>query len=324
MDELDDSMTDAESMQVSSRGLPPKVFVSGASGFIGQHLVPALQAQGISIVTGLAWQADNIAQELAAADITTVIHLAGMAHGQVAAAEQQQLHQVNAVGTDRLFAACQQAGVQRFIWLSSIKAIAERADEPLRVDHIPQPEDAYARSKAAGERLLAKRVQASEEMNAASDSTHLIVVRPPLVYGPGVGANFYQLIHWAGRGIPLPLAGAKALRSMVGIDNLVSFLHRCLEAPAGTYHVSDGDDQSVAQLLRSCALLMQRPSRLFTVPDVLLMGLGQITGRRGQVERLLQPLRVDITQSCAPLAWQPPFSVEQQLEGTVQWYLKQA
>lgn len=314
MDELDDSLSDAESTSALSSGRPLKVFVSGASGFIGQHLVPALQAQGVSIVTGLAWQASNIAQELSAAKITAVIHLAGMAHGQVAAAEQQQLHQVNAVGTDRLFAACQQAGVQRFIWLSSIKAIAERASEPLQVDHVPQPEDAYARSKAAGERLLNERLLTSK-------ATRLIVVRPPLVYGPGVGANFFQLMHWAGRGIPLPLAGAKALRSMVGIDNLVSFLHRCLDAPTGTYHLSDGDDQSVARLLRSCAALMQRPSRLFAVPDALLLGLGQITGRRAQVERLLQPLRVDITQSCARLAWQPPFSVEQQLEGTVQWYL---
>lgn len=316
-------MLEAESKQPLATALPTKVFVSGASGFIGQHLVPALQAQGISIVIGLAWQAENIAQELAANKITAVIHLAGMAHGQVAAAEQQQLHQVNAIGTDRLFAACQQAGVKRFIWLSSIKAIAERASEPLRVDHVPQPEDAYARSKAAGEQLLAERVLATKGVGATADSTRLIVVRPPLVYGPGVAANFYQLIHWAGRGIPLPLAGASALRSMVGVDNLVSFLHRCLDAPAGTYHVSDGDDQSVVQLLRTCAALMQRPSRLFPVPDALLLGLGQITGRRGQVERLLQPLRVDITQSFAQLPWQPRFSVEQQLEGTVQWYLKQ-
>lgn len=294
-----------------------KVFVSGASGFIGRHLVPALQAHGIEVMTGLAWQSQNITQALQAAEITAVIHLAGMAHGQVAAAEQVQLHQVNALDTDRLFAACQAAGVERFVWLSSIKAIAEHASEPVLVDHKPQPEDAYARSKAAGEALLAARA-------TSATSTRLIVVRPPLVYGPGVAANFYQLLHWSGRGVPLPLAGANALRSMVGIDNLVSFLQRCLTAPGGTYHVSDGNDQSVAQLLRTCAGLMQRSSRLFWVPDAVLLGLGQLIGRRGQMERLLQPLRVDITQSCQLLSWQPPFSVEQQLEDTVQWYLKQA
>lgn len=300
----------------------PKILVTGASGFIGRHLVPALQSQGLVVMTGLAWQGSRFAQELEAAGITAVIHLAGMAHGQVAAAEQQQLHQVNAVATDQLFAACQQAGVETFIWLSSIKAIAERASEPLLVDHVPQPEDAYARSKAAGEQLLAARVGSPD--NSGTHPTRLVVVRPPLVYGPGVAANFFQLIHWAGRGIPLPFAGATALRSLVGVDNLVSFLHHALQAPTGTYHVSDGDDQSVAQLLRSCAQLMQRPIRLFSVPDALLLTLGQLTGRRGQVERLLQPLRVDISQSCTRLSWQPPFSVEQQLEGTVQWYLKQA
>jgi nucleoside-diphosphate-sugar epimerase len=299
-----------------------KILITGASGFIGRHLVPALQSQGLSVVTGLAWQGSSIAQELVAADITAVIHLAGMAHGQVAAAGQQQLHQVNAVATERLFAACEQAEVETFIWLSSIKAIAERASEPLLVEHVPQPEDAYAHSKAAGEQLLAARV--ASRVAGGTNPTRLVVVRPPLVYGPGVAANFYQLIHWAGRGIPLPFAGAHALRSLVGVDNLVSFLHHALQAPTGTYHVSDGDDQSVAQLLRSCARLMQRPIRLFSVPDALLLTLGQLAGRRGQVERLLQPLRVDISQSCTRLSWQPPFSVEQQLEGTVQWYLKQA
>ncbi len=304
------------------------VFVTGASGFIGQHLVSHLRQAGAEVVVGLPWQTADIGPLLSQHKVAQVVHLAGMAHGQVAASAQAQLHQVNAVATAEFYRQCQTAGVEAFVWLSSIKVLAETSAQPLAVGAPVAPTGVYAQSKAAGEAML---WQAHAAEGAARDTepnpspgTKLVIVRPPLVYGPGVGANFYQLLVWAKRGWPLPLGGATAPRSMVGVGNLVHLIHRGLGASTGTYHVSDGDDWSVAKLLRFCAEQMATPSRLVSLPNPLLIAATRLLGRADVAARLLQPLRVDIAATQSSLGWQPPYSVAQQVEETVQWFLKQA
>lgn len=299
----------------------PNILVTGAGGFIGQHVVAHLRSAGLqelqaAVVTGLEWQQPDIQSVLQQQGIEHVIHLAGMAHAQVADAAQAQLHQVNALDTAALYQACQGAGVKSFVWLSTIKVLAETSALALTADAPLNPKGLYALSKAAGETLL----QRARETQA---TTELAIVRPPLVYGPGVGANFLQLLVWARRGWPLPLARALAPRSMVGITNLVDVIHRAMSAPSGIYHVSDGDDWSVARLLQFCANQMDGSLSLLPLPIAVLNTLASLVGRAGIAQRLLQPLAVDIKATRTRLGWQPPVSVEQQLKDTVRWFLKQ-
>ena len=188
-----------------------RALVTGAGGFIGSHLAPALADAG--------WQ---VTQELAGVD--AVFHLGGLAHGGAQGADAEQLHQVNALDTLNLFQRAVAAGVPLFVWLSSIKVLGDVSSAPFTAADPLAPAGAYARSKAAGERLL----QAE-----AAGSTRLAIVRPPLVYGPRVKANFLQLLQWADRSWPLPLGSATAPRAMVSVDNLVSAAAG-LSRPAGS------------------------------------------------------------------------------------------
>ncbi|MEQ8485463.1 MAG: NAD-dependent epimerase/dehydratase family protein [Pseudomonadales bacterium] len=297
--------------------------VSGAGGFVGAHLCRHLHARGwrvrvVSSATGhggeplgislLERDPHRLAGALAGVD--AVFHLAGIAHGDAATAEL--LHAVNVDVPARWLAAAEQAGVPAFVWLSSIKVLGDVSAAPLGVDAPYAPGDAYARTKMAAEqRLLAQQLA----------RTRLAVVRSPLVYGPGVKANFLSLLRWAASPLPLPLARAEAPRSLVAVDNLCELMMRLTDdAPAGVYHVADEDDFSVRRLITELRRMLGRPRRLFPMPPGLLRTAAAWLGRPAIYSRLFEPLQIDTAATRARLGWRPPRKARDALQDTVTWF----
>jgi len=254
-----------------------RVLVTGASGFIGSHLCPALAAAGHELLAS-------------AADCDAVVHLANIAHMSASPAD---LHRVNVEGTIAQAKAALAAGARRFVYLSSIKAA--------------RPEDAYGRAKSIAEQAL---------MQLAG--LEALILRPPLVYGPRVKANFLALLRAVDRGWPLPLASIENRRSLVYVGNLVDAILRCLDGPSQgkTYALSDGTPVSTPQLCRAIARALDRPARLFPFPPALLRVVPPLA-------RLVQSQAADDRAIRAELGWQPPFSFEQGLRATAAWYRKQ-
>jgi UDP-glucose 4-epimerase len=188
------------------------------------------------------------------------------------------------------------------------------ADHPFREDNLPQPQDAYGRSKLVAEQALA----------AVAGQIEVSIVRPPLVYGPGVRANFLSLLKLAASGLPLPLGTARAPRSMVYIDNLVDALIACATRPhisPATYFVSDGRDFSVAELVRLLRAEMGRPARLWTLPGGIVQAAARLAGRADAAQRLFSPLQVDAGHIRRELGWSPPVAAEEGLRRTVRWFI---
>ena len=254
-----------------------RIHVTGAAGFIGSHLGPALAAAG-----------HDVRPALDACD--AVVHLANIAHTSAPPAE---LHRVNVEGTIAQAKAALAAGAKRFIYLSSIKA--------------EQPDDAYGRAKAIAEQALLQ-----------TPGLEAIILRPPLVYGPRVKANFLALMRAVERGWPLPLASIRNRRSLIYVGNLVDAILRCLEGPVvrKTYAVSDGAPVSTPELCRALGAALGRPARLFPFPPVLLRLAPGFA-------RLTESLEVDDRAIRDALGWRAPFSFEQGLQATAQWYRAQ-
>jgi len=301
--------------------------VTGAAGFVGRHLVSRLRSDGVRVRV-LARDASRLAGvemlneaftlesteddwAVALEGVDLVYHLAGIAHRR---AKAEELAAVNEHSPARLYRAAGRAGVGAFVWLSTVKVLGEVSAEPLTEDSVVVPEDAYAASKAAGEaRLLA----------LTGASTRLAIVRPPLVYGPGVKANFLHLLalaRLATRGIPLPLGNATALRSMVGVTNLCDFLTRVGAVGEGVLHVADADDLSVVDVLTR--LVGVARLKLLDVPASWMRSLLAAVGRRGVYTRLFEPLRLGSRASREALAWQPPAPTGALLDETFEWYLR--
>jgi nucleoside-diphosphate-sugar epimerase len=257
-----------------------KVAVTGATGFIGQALVHALRVAGHEALPDLSG-----AQAL--------VHLAAIAHRR--GVDERELRRVNvdlAADAGRSAAA---AGVP-MLFMSSVKVHGEESDAPLREISPIAPRDAYARSKARAEEAL-----------RAIPGLRLIVLRPPLVYGPAVKANFLALMRAIARGMPLPLAGIENRRSLIYVGNLCDAILACLGSPGKTYLVSDGAPVSTPQLCRAIGAALGRPARLFRAPWV-------------PGKALTRSLEVDDGAIRAELGWRPPFSVEEGLRLTAAWY----
>lgn len=309
-----------------------RVLVTGASGFVGRALVHELLQRGFAVTAAVRRLVTLPAEarvveimDLAAAqnwdaafdDVRAVVHCAARvhvmrdrAHDPVAA-----YRGVNVDGSLALARAAAERGVQRFVFLSSIKAVGEwtAPGHPLRAADVPAPVDPYGISKFEAERALATL--------AAEAGLELVVLRPPLVYGPGVRANFLAMATWLARGVPLPLGGITAnRRSFVALDNLLDLIVRCLRhpaAPGGTFHVSDGEDLSTTELLRRTAAAMGRPARLVPVPARWLARGAQLVGRPDLWQRLGGTLQVDIQDTLKRLGWHPPISVDEGLRRAV-------
>lgn len=305
------------------------VLVTGASGFVGRRLCRELATLGIAFVgAGRTGRDDHVAVgdlgpdtdwTEALQNVSHVVHLAARVHvmDETEADPSAAFRRVNVDGTINLARQAASAGVKRFVFVSSVKVNGESTTgKPYSESDTPAPEDPYGVSKHLAEEALWKLAQETP--------LEVVVVRPPLVYGPGVKANFQNLMRAVHRGIPLPIGSVRNSRSMVALDNLVDFLVATLthaNAAGNTFLISDGDDLSTAALARKLAKAMHRQARLIPVPLSLLRLLGAVTGRTAAIDRVTGSLQVDITRARAVLGWQPRVSVDQGIAQTVAHFL---
>lgn len=312
-----------------------RILVTGATGFIGGHLCARLHAAGHEVRAAVRRPAvlpagcqHSLVGEIgpstdwapALADVEAVVHLASYSPAAHASATEQAeaYRRINIEGSIRLARAAAAAGVRRLIYLSTVKVNGEETalDAPFTAESPPQPQNVYGRSKwEAEQRLLQER--------AGGSAPELIILRVPLVYGPGVRDNFLALLRLVERGVPAPLACVRNRRSMLYVKSLADAIARTLAAPrwpARTYLLSDGEDLSTPELIRRIAAQMARPARLWPVPVPLLKAAGRLSGRRGMIERLTGSLTVDSRPFREDYGWSPPFRVDMGLRETVGWY----
>lgn len=314
-----------------------RILVTGAGGFVGQVLCDALLNRGDRVTAlqrtpsqrnerdATAWRCHVLADIAQASgcgnvlsDVKVVVHLAARVHmmNDDAKTALAAYRQANLTGTENLARAAAAQGVKRFIFLSSIKVNGEQTTEnPFRETDPPHPQDSYAVSKWEAEQAL-MRISAETGMEVA-------ILRPPLVYGPRVRANFLRLLRWVDQGVPLPLAAVRNRRSMIYLGNLVDAIVTCIEHPAvagRTYLLSDGEDVSTPDLIRRIAVALGRTPRLWPLPVGGLRALGALTGRGAEIDRLLQSLQVDSGRFHREAGWQPPFTLSQGVGQTVDWY----
>jgi nucleoside-diphosphate-sugar epimerase len=313
-----------------------RVLVTGASGFVGSALCDHLAQSGYIVRAALRTDRSIpacVAEKVAIGDISTpcnlpkaledidsVIHLAARAHVLHDSPGNADLYtEINAHGTLKLAEAAAVAGVRRFVYLSSIKVNGEATtDHAYTSEDEPRPQDAYGVSKLLGERSLLEV--------AARTRMEIAIVRPPLVYGPGVRANFLRLLRWVDSGLPLPLGAIHNKRSLVSVWNLSSLLIALLKHPTVPNHallVSDAEDLSTPELIQRIGLVMHRRVRLLPIPMTVLSFCGRLTGRKAEVDRLSQSLVVDISSTRKELGWSPATTVDESLERTVEWYREQ-
>ena len=257
----------------------------------------------------------------ALAGVDCVIHCAGRAHmmHETEADALAAYRAINVAGTKRLAVQAAASGVRRLVFLSSIKVNGEQTalGAPFLFSDAPAPKDAYGTSKWEAEQALWS-VSAQKGLEG-------VVVRAPLVYGPGVKGNLLHLLRWVARGVPLPLGAVHNQRALVGLSNLVDLLQHCAERPATagqTFLASDGQDLSSSQLIRLMAEGMNRPARLLPVPMAILKAAGSLLGKRGEIDRLVGSLQVDSGRTRAQLGWTPPVSVEDGIREMARWFAR--
>ncbi len=308
------------------------ILVTGATGFIGSSLVnklvPEHQVKAVVRKDLSMPNVDVVSEDLNPAtnwskylgNVSSIIHLAARVHimHDTAVDPLSEFRKVNVEGTLNLARQAAKAQVRRFIFLSSIKVNGEetRQNEPFKETDEPAPKDSYAISKWEAEEGLFRIADAS--------GMEVVVIRPPLVYGPGVKANFLQMMKWLYRGIPLPLGAIDNKRSLVALDNLIDLIKVCIHHPAAAnqvFLVSDGEDLSTTELLRRLARAMGRWPKLVPIPSkILKVGLGMF-GKADIAKRICGSLQVDIRKARKVLGWQPPVSVDEGLEQTATWFL---
>ncbi|RRV12924.1 SDR family oxidoreductase [Stutzerimonas xanthomarina] len=304
-----------------------KVLLTGASGFLGGAIIAHLFRQDRIVLScavrsplaQVRFSTFSIGDLCATNDWSrpllgqqVVIHAAARAHimKDELADPLTEYRRVNVEGTLNLARQAAAAGIKRFIYISSIKVNGESTplDKPFAFSDAPAPEDPYGLSKLEAERGLIQL--------AAHTGMEVVIIRPPLVYGPGVKGNFASMIKLVEKGLPLPLGAIHNKRSLVGIDNLVDLIIRCIDHPAAANQVflaGDGEDISTTELLRGVGRAMGKPARLIPVPAGLLQFGATLLGRKAMAQRLLGSLQVDISKTRELLDWKPPYTVEEGL-----------
>lgn len=297
-----------------------RVLVTGANGFIGQSLCPVLRAAGYDVRAAVRKprglpdeiQIGEIGPQTdwraALAGCDGVIHLAARVHVLEDDGADSLFDRVNVEGSCNLARQAAAAGVRRFVFISSIKVNGEGDVRAYTAADVAQPADAYARSKWRAEQGLTTI--------ARDTGMELVVLRPPLVYGPGVGANFRRMMKWIDHGVPLPLASVANRRSLLYAGNLAELIQVCMTHPAAAGQVflpSDGEDVSTPELLRRLAHAMGKPIRLWPLPPRLLQWIGGAMGEAAAMDRLLGSLTVDSSPLQQQLGWYPPYTLDQGL-----------
>ena len=338
--------------------LNEKILITGGTGFVGSALIKLLVNNGRQIISTVRQESQNISINKkqknfinvgkigsntdwsdTLLNINTVVHLAARVHVMQDDAEDPlaAFSEVNTFGTEHLAREAAKAGVRRFVYLSSIKVNGEETGLRARniglgteefvlsksnvrarfsESDVPNPQDPYAVSKWEAEQIL--------HSIAKETGMEVVVIRPPLVYGPRVKANFLNMMRWLHRGVPLPLGAINNKRSLVALGNLVDLIMTCVDHPAAanqTFLAGDGEDLSTTELLRRMGKALGKPARLLPVPERLLKAGLQAIGKNDIAQRLCSSLQVDISKAQDMLGWRPPLSVDDALKLTAEWYI---
>jgi nucleoside-diphosphate-sugar epimerase len=313
-----------------------KICVTGVTGFVGSAVCHRALSEGYSVV-GTCRTCSNVqplsgvsffesgdinantdwSSALKGTDV--VVHTIARAHIKLDANTDslEAYRRINLHGTVNLARQAAESGVKRFIFLSSIKVNGEASPFAYTESDKPKPTDSYGLSKLEAEKALG---QVSSETGMA-----IITLRPPLVYGPNVKANFLKLLRFVDRGIPLPLASVNNQRSLIYVGNLVDAIVRCIRCEhtaAKTYLIRDSFNVSTPELIRMMATSLGRPARLFKVPPKFLDAISWLLSKEMELERLTGSLTVDDTKIRRELGWKPPFTTEYGLKKTIEWYKK--
>lgn len=312
---------------------PISVLVSGANGFVGRVLTSTLELRGYKVYSAVRTTIGTIhANDRVVGSITrstdwsgplknvdVVVHLAARVHvmHENAISPLEEFRKVNVEGTEHLARSAAAAGVKRLVYVSSIKVNGEETLRGVAFNELDEsaPQDPYGISKWEAE-LALHRV-------AKETGLEVVIVRPPLVYGAGVKGNFVQMLKVLAKRVPLPFASVVNQRSLVYVGNLVDALIVCATHPAATgqtYLVSDGEDVSTPDLLRHLGFAMGRPARLFSFPPKFLIWAAASVGKAEQLKRLTGSLQVDSGKIRRELNWTPPYSLQQGLQATAEWY----
>lgn len=305
------------------------LLLTGASGFVGRELLARLLVDGNHRPRGAYRRLPNsiapgaeacVVSDLgpgvdwreALLDIDTVVHCSARVHvmQEKAGDPLAEFRRANVEGTLHLARQAAETGVRRFVFLSSIKVNGEGTEpgKPYTADDVPAPSDPYGVSKLEAERGLWSI--------AAETGMEIVIIRPVLVYGPGVKANFRNMMKWLSKGIPLPLGAIHNQRSLVALGTLVDLIVTCLEHPDAAdqvFLVSDGEDLSTTQLLRRMARALGKSAFLLPVPQACLSGVARMLGRDALAQRLCGSLQVDIQKTRQVLGWEPPLTVDDAL-----------
>ena len=302
-----------------------KIVLTGATGFLGRHVTQVLVSNKevqLSVAVRRSIAIPNVTVvKVPDVDGTTdwlgaltgqqvVIHAAARAHvlEEMEVDPLEEYRRVNVAGTINLARQAAADGVKRFIFISSIGVNGVVHSKPFTEDDVPNPAELYAQSKWEAEQGLWEIQRET--------GIELVIIRPPLVYGPNAPGNFGSLMRWVDKGVPLPLGSINNHRSLVALDNLVDLIITCIDHPAAANEVflaGDGKDLSTTELLRGVAKAMGRPSRLISIPENFLMLCATLLGKKAVALRLLGSLQVDISKARDLLGWEPPVSVEEGL-----------
>ena len=318
-----------------------KLLITGAAGFVGSPLIRLLSSQGHQVIGAVRSQSNVSVNSFAGvefkavgdihgsldwmpclAGVDVVVHLANRAHvmNESDTNPSALYRSINTEGTLQLARQAAAAGVKRFIFISSVKVNGESTLPGQRFspasDNIPI--DPYGLSKYEAEQGL-------KELSLKT-GMEVVIIRPPLIYGPGVKANFLKMMQWVEKGIPLPLGSITNQRSLLGIDNLLDFIQACLTHPKAanqTFLISDDHDVSTTELLKEIASAMHRPQRLLPFPQFVLEKGLIMLGQGHIAERLCSSLWLDIALAKTLLSWKPPYSFKDQINKTVAAYLSE-